>query len=88
MDLKKKEIEAVVKSKGLNFNDWKNEVIRHGRMVIIDREGDEYRQWEHKLLEQKAFELMKHDIIDTMPMEKKQEDNKNDFQKLNRIEEK
>ena len=35
--LKKKEIEMIVKDKGLNFNQWKDDVVNSARMSIIDK---------------------------------------------------
>lgn len=56
--LKKKEIEMIVKDKGLNFNQWKDDVVNSARMSIIDKQGEEYKDWETQLLEKKAIELL------------------------------
>lgn len=63
--LKKKEIEMIVKDKGLNFNQWKDDVVNSARMSIIDKQGEEYKDWETQLLEKKAIELlMKQTTVD------------------------
>lgn len=80
--LKKKEIEMIVKNKGLNFNQWKDDVVNSARMSIIDKQGEDYKDWESQLLEKKAIELlMKNPTKDNQNNKSVQQNTSNEFSK-------
>lgn len=56
--LRKKDIEDIVKKNGRKFTEWKDEVVTQARMSIIDKTGDEYKNWENDLLQRKAIEML------------------------------
>lgn len=89
--LKKKEIEMIVKDKGLNFNQWKDDVVNSARMSIIDKQGEEYKDWETQLLEKKAIELlMKETTVDNQnnKLVQQKKNTSNEFNKQTNQEDK
>ena len=89
--LKKKEIEMIVKDKGLNFNQWKDDVVNSARMSIIDKQGEEYKDWETQLLEKKAIELlMKQTTVDNQnnKLVQQKQNTSNEFNKQTNQEDK
>nr|WP_181711009.1 hypothetical protein [Enterococcus hirae] len=75
--LRKKDIETIIKKKGMNYSKWKDEVISQARMSIIDKVGEEYKNWESELLHRKAIELLTEEILKG----NHQQQNSNNFKK-------
>lgn len=79
--IKKKEIEMIVKNKGLNFNQWKDDVVNNARLSIIDKQGEEYKDWETQLLEKKAIELLMKDTPEQNKPGQQKQSTSNEFNK-------
>lgn len=75
--LRKKDIETIIKKKEMNYSKWKDEVISQARMSIIDKVGEEYKNWESELLQRKAIELLTEEILKG----NHQQQNSNNFKK-------
>lgn len=82
--LKKKEIEMIVKNQGLNFNQWKDDVVNTARMSIIDKQGEEYKDWETQLLEKKAIQLLMTDTAENNQNNKSVQQKQNTSNEFNR----
>lgn len=82
--LKKKEIEMIVKNQGLNFNQWKDDVVNTARMSIIDKQGEEYKDWETQLLEKKAIQLLMTDTAENNQNNKSAQQKQNTSNEFNK----
>lgn len=58
MNLKKKDIDSIVQSVGLNPKEWREDVLNHARLSIMDKQGEIYKEFEQNVIEKEALKLL------------------------------
>ena len=58
MNLKKKDIDSIVQSVGLNPKEWREDVLSHARLSIMDKQGEIYKEFEQNVIEKEALKLL------------------------------
>lgn len=59
-----KEVKQAIKNKGLNFDEWKKEVIDRKLLALISKDKEVYPKWELSVLNEEVIQLL---IKDSTP---------------------
>lgn len=62
-----KEVKQAIKNKGLNFDEWKKEVIDRKLLALISKDKEVYPKWELSVLNEEVIQLL---IKDSTPYQK------------------